>query len=321
LPDSPAEGAGLVPFVELLEINGIPLRDRVVQLQQTSSQPTPETRRLDAIARSLRFPPEERVALRYRNANGTIEEKTLTAEILFRRGTMPPYLSYRASRTLISPQGETYGYLRWTSFRDSAATIERLTGFLERLNREKIPGLVIDLRGNGGGSVALLISLLSYFWSPDNPLLLDRTFSERQDLATGDAIAYPSFEIPPDFPIAAPTPDVYYGGAIALLVGENCLSACEFFADWMQRYGRATAIGARATGGAGGSVIWVPLPEESLFTYTYTRELDRQGKPYIEGRGMQPKIRLPLTEEFVRAIAEGQDPVLEAALDYLDRRQ
>jgi C-terminal processing protease CtpA/Prc len=319
LAESPAEQAGIEPLMELLAVNGLPIGDRIAQLLPTSARATTETQRLDAIARSLLFAPAEQATLRYRNLEREIEEKTLTAEILPRRETAQLYHTYPTSRTLTSPQGRTYGYIRWTSFRDSEATIARFSRFLEQLNTQKIPGLVIDLRENGGGSVALLVSLLSYFWSFESPLLLNRTFSERQEPTRGATITYGPFEIPPDFPIFAPTPELYYGGSVAILVSENCLSACEFFADWMQRYGRATAIGTRATGGAGGSVQWVPLPEESMFTYTYTRELDLQRQAYIEGRGMQPALRVPLTQEFVQAVSEGQDPLLEAALDYLDR--
>ncbi|MDY6781773.1 MAG: S41 family peptidase [Cyanobacteriota bacterium] len=316
LPDSPAERAGIEALGELLAVNGIPMSDRISQLLAESSRATAETRRLDAIARSLAFAPGERATLRYRNATGEIEETTLTAEVPPRRGMAH---SYPASRTLTSPAGQTYGYFRLSSFLNSTSAIARFSDFLKTLNQREIPGLVIDLRDNGGGSVALLVSLLSFFWSAENPLLLDDTFSQRQDIESGNAIAYGSFEIPPDFPIFAPTPDLHYSGSVVILVGENCLSACEFFADWMQRYERATVIGTRATGGAGGSVTWVPLPEEALFTYTYTREVDRRGKPYIEGRGVQPTERVPLTQQSVRAMGEGEDPVLEAALKRLDR--
>ncbi|MBD2578538.1 S41 family peptidase [Oscillatoria sp. FACHB-1406] len=316
MPGSAADRAGIEPLSEIIATNGIAIRDRIAQLTQTSFAATPETRRLDAVTRALRFPARTPVALRYRTPTGTLQEKTLTAVWLPLPEPLDLARIYPTSRTL-ARGGKQYGYLRWTSFRDSSEEIARFRYSLNRFKQAGVSGLILDLRENEGGSVALLMSLLSFFWSENKPLLLDRTISERADIATGTFIPYSSFEIPANLPIFSPTPDSYYGGKVAILVSDKCVSACEFFADWMQRYGRGVAIGAHSTSGAGGSVAWVPLPDDTIFTYTYTRELDRQGQPYIEGRGVQPEVRVPITEEYARAILEGKDPLLEAAIDYL----
>lgn len=315
LPNSPAATAGIVPFAEILAVNNVPIRDRVVQLLTQSAQATPVTRRLEAVSRSLFFPVNTSVTLRYRNPNQPPQTATLTSNIF----TYPsPYrflgLPYQ---TLTASNHQTYGYAKWTNFMGDRQTFAELTAFIQTLNQRRIPGLILDLRHNSGGSVATLAHLISYFWSADNPLYLNESLSQRQDFQTQEKLTFSTFEIPPNLPIHAPEPDAYYDGEIVILVGPECASACEFFSDWMQRYKRATVIGSYATQGAGGAVTIVPLPEDITFTYTYTQELDLNQQPYIETKGIQPDILVPMTEDFIQAQLAQQDPILEKALQYL----
>lgn len=316
LPNSPAAQGGIVPLAEILAVNDIPMGDRISQLISQSSQATPVTRRLEAVSRSLFFPPNTPVTLRYRNPNQAIQTLTLTPTVL---NYPAPYtflgLPYQ---TLTSPQNQTYGYIKWTSFKSDRETWLELTQFIQTLNQRRIPGLILDLRYNGGGSVAALAQFISYFWSAENPLYLDRTLSQRFDIKTQENLSFSTFEIPPNLPIHAPDPNAYYGGEIVILVGSQCASACEFFSDWMQRYQRATVIGSHSTQGAGGAVTLVPLPENITFTYTYTQELDLNQNPYIEGIGVQPDILVPITEDFIQTQNTQKDPILEAALQHLD---
>jgi len=315
LPDSPAAAAGILPFAEILAVNGVPIGDRVAQLMTQLSQVTAENRRLKAVSRSLFFPDDTPIRLQYRNPNQPPQTVTLTSDNFTYNS---PYLFFGLPyQTLTSPGGQTYGYAQWTSFLGDRETFTELAAFIQTLNQRRIGGLILDLRRNSGGSVATLIQLISYFWTVENPLYLQETISQRRDIQTQEKLNFSTFEISPNFPIYAPEPNAYYGGKIVILIGTECISACEFFSDWMQRYQRATLIGSHRTKGAGGSVTIVPLPESITFTYTYTQELDLNQQPYIEARGVQPDILVPITEDFVRTQLSEKDPVLERALEYL----
>ncbi|MEC4803887.1 MAG: S41 family peptidase [Jaaginema sp. PMC 1079.18] len=318
LPESPAAQAGILPFAEIIAINEIPIQNRIEQLVSESALATPVTRRLEAVSRSLFFPPDTAITLRYRNPNQTVQTVTLTSEML---AYPTPYqflgLPYQ---TVTSPSNRTYGYGKWTSFMGDRAMLTELTEFIQMLNQRRIPGLILDLRHNGGGSVATLAQLITYFWHEENPLYLNQTMSQRFNLDTQEVVTFSSFEIPQTLPLYAPEPNAYYGGEIVILVSSECASACEFFSDWMQRYKRATIIGSHSTQGAGGSVTIVPLPENITFTYTYTQELDLDQNPYLEARGVQPDILVPITEDFIKTQMATKDPVLEAALNYLDNK-
>jgi C-terminal processing protease CtpA/Prc len=322
LPNSPAAQAGIVPLAEILAVNEVAIGDRVAELAVQSDRATPVTRRLDAVTRSLHFAPQTAVTLRYRNPNSEVQTATLSSQFL---AYPSPYtflgLPYQTLTSRDNKDGEippVYGYARWTSFSGDRASITELTDFIHTLNQRRIRGLVIDLRYNGGGSVAALALLISYFWNAENPLYLDRTLSQRLDLETQEPLTFSTFEIPPQLPLNAPHPHAYYGGKIVILVSDRCASACEFFSDWMQRYQRATIIGTHSTIGAGGAVTVVPLPENIEFTYTYTRELDLNHQPYIEAKGVQPDIVVPITEAFIQSQWAEQDPLLDAALQYLN---
>jgi hypothetical protein len=78
---------------------------------------------------------------------------------------------------------------------------------------------------------------------------------------------------------------------------------------------RAAIVGQYPTGGLGGSIDRVLMPEGEFFTFTQGRAVDPNGNIHIEGKGVPPTLRVPVNEETL--FSEG-DPVLEAAVGYLD---
>jgi hypothetical protein len=101
---------------------------------------------------------------------------------------------------------------------------------------------------------------------------------------------------------------------VAVLIGPNCNSACEFFAYDMTVQDRASVVGQYPTGGLGGSIDTVLMPEAEFFRYTAGRAVDMNGDIHIEGKGVPPTVKVPVTEETL--FSDG-DPVLDAAIDHL----
>jgi hypothetical protein len=77
---------------------------------------------------------------------------------------------------------------------------------------------------------------------------------------------------------------------------------------------RAVVIGHYPTAGLGGGIDRVAMPEDEEFTFTQGRSVDPNGEIHIEGIGVIPDIRVPVTEAAI--FGEG-DPVLIAAVTYL----
>ncbi|MFN2181022.1 MAG: S41 family peptidase, partial [Candidatus Promineifilaceae bacterium] len=111
-----------------------------------------------------------------------------------------------------------------------------------------------------------------------------------------------------------PPEDLRYDGEVAVLVGPNCNSACEFFSYDMTIDNRAAIVGQYPTAGLGGTIERVRLPEGELFQFTKGRAVDADGKIHIEGKGVVPTVQVPVNEE---TLFSGGDPVLQAAIVYL----
>lgn len=100
---------------------------------------------------------------------------------------------------------------------------------LTKLAAEKTDGLIIDLRGNGGGSLDEAIHLSGLF-IPSGPVVQVRDSSGRVSVSDD------------------PDPSLVYGGPLVVLVDRFSASASEIFAAAMQDYGRALIVGEQTFG-------------------------------------------------------------------------
>ncbi len=141
-----------------------------------------------------------------------------------------------------------------------------------------VRGLIIDVRGNSGGG-----------FDGDKAL---RNFR-------------------PDDPNEPKRPR--YGGPIAMLIDERCISAGEGWASWFVANKRARLFGA-TTAGASSQKETYPLTNGLYKVFFPIRA--RRGflnRP-IEGRGLEPDVPVRCKAED---LAAGKDTVLEAAREYL----
>ena len=150
------------------------------------------------------------------------------------------------------------------------------------------PGLIIDVRYNGGGFV--------------DQLIFERL---RRILAGMDSAR--NFE-------SATIPDVVFHGYLACVTNEYAASDGDFFSYFFKKYKLGPLIGMRTWGGVRGIRGFVPLmdggyvtrPEFSLYG------LDRQW--LIENHGVEPDIEVDNRPDLVM---KGRDPQLERAIEYL----
>ena len=112
------------------------------------------------------------------------------------------------------------------------STTRDVLALLQRLKREKIQGLVIDLRRNGGGSLEEAISLTGLFFK-SGPVVQTKGANERVVISTD------------------PSPGIAYDGPLVVLTSRQSASASEIFAAALQDYGRAVIVGDKSTFGKG----------------------------------------------------------------------
>ena len=108
--------------------------------------------------------------------------------------------------------------------KDYVSTTRDTRKLLAELKAENVDGIVIDLAGNGGGSLSEAISLTGLFIK-SGPVVQVRDSHDRLEIDrdTDDSIAY--------------------NGPLAVLVNRFSASASEIFAGALQDYGRATILG------------------------------------------------------------------------------
>ncbi|MFC1665333.1 carboxy terminal-processing peptidase [Pseudomonadota bacterium] len=111
-------------------------------------------------------------------------------------------------------------------YRSTTRDVQRL---LAELQKEKVNGIVVDLRGNGGGSLIEATSLTGLF------------------IASGPIVqvqgASGKLQVNRD-----PDPGISYRGPLAVLVDRNSASASEIFSAAIQDYGRGIIIGETTFG-------------------------------------------------------------------------
>ena len=113
-------------------------------------------------------------------------------------------------------------------FKSTTRDVKNL--LLPLVNDDNIDGLVIDLRGNGGGSLTEVIDLSALFIGANKTIVQTRGFE-------GDTDAQ-----------ASTREDLIYSGPMVVLIDRLSASASEIFAGSMQDQGRAVIAGSTSFG-------------------------------------------------------------------------
>jgi len=184
------------------------------------------------------------------------------------------------------------GYIRLNEFNSQAP--RQLKAALIDLLAENPRGLILDLRDDPGGLVTVAIDVGSEFIA-QGVIMSERGKDREEDHeAQGGGLAT---EIP-----------------LVVLVNGGSASASEIVAGAIQDYGRGILIGER-TMGKGSVQVQHQLSDGSGLRITIAHWFTPHGR-LIEGEGLIPDVEVHVADED---LAEGLDPPLELAIDYLER--
>ncbi len=167
----------------------------------------------------------------------TAADKPSIIEIVREKVILQDQLVKKETRTYNS-NGKTYkiGIINVPAFYNDArsgvsnyhSTTRDMKLVLDSLRRENVDGIVVDLRENGGGSLAEAISLTGLF------------------IKTGPVV---QVREPENIEVDADEdPSVAYSGPMAVLVDRFSASASEIFSGAIQDYGRGLIIGTQTYG-------------------------------------------------------------------------
>ena len=159
------------------------------------------------------------------------------------------------------------------------------------------PGLILDLRGNGGGNSAYADQMAGRLLS--EPFAYGRdTYAAR--LPTRAWRKWMTFRVTPREPV--------YTGPVVVIVDTSTFSSAEQFLVSLVDSGRVQTVG-RATGGGSGNPTVFRLPGERDVRFSTANFIRNDGTP-IEGVGIVPDVPVSWSVEDFR---QGRDPDLEAA--------
>lgn len=189
---------------------------------------------------------------------------------------------------------EDLAYVKLSEFNGIATSRMRET--LRELLAEEPRGLILDLRGNPGGYLHVVVEITSEFID-DGLVLIEESKdgSQTQHAAITGGMAR---EIP-----------------LVVLIDERTASASEIMAGAIQDHQRGTLMG-ETTFGKGSVQVAHTLSDGSSLRVTIRHWLTPNGRE-INGVGLTPDIEVELTETDRE---EGRDPQLEQAVEYLLRR-
>ena len=162
-----------------------------------------------------------------------------------------------------------------------SSTTSDVKRFVEELKVDKVDGIVIDLRDNGGGSLTEAIDLTGLF-IPKGPVVqVKESTGETEVYADKDGGA------------------VVYDGPMAVLVNRFSASASEIFAAAIQDYKRGIIVGGQTFGkGTVQTLIdlnqWLPKEPEKVGQVKMTiQKFYRINGSSTQHKGVTPDIELP----------------------------
>jgi carboxyl-terminal processing protease len=164
---------------------------------------------------------------------------------------------------------------------------------VEKLKKQGIDGLILDLRDDGGGSLIDAVDITGLFIESGPVVQVQNSFEERKSLVDND-------------------PSVIYDGPMVVLVNKFSASASEIVAAALQDYGRAVIVGGKHTHGKGSVQTIIDLnqniPLLNLHKYKDLGALKvmiqmfyRVNGSSTQYKGVEPDIVLPDLFEHIKS--------------------
>jgi carboxyl-terminal processing protease len=289
---TPGFEAGLMPSDEVRKINGL-ATDRMTMAEAVEM---------------LRGEPGEKVTITIsRPQTGEIKEFTVARAVI----KVPSVVD-----AVVLPAEQTgnrkIGYLRLTQFNEPTA--RELATALDKLDKQGIEALVIDLRFNPGGLLTSAVDVCAQFVPPKTRVVYTEGRLGKRDYNT------------------RAVPGGFRKYPVAILINGSSASGSEIVAGALKDLHRAILVG-ETTFGKGSVQSVVSLPDGSAMRFTTAKYYTPSRRP-IHEHGVAPDIRCTLTlneeaqiyrsrqrregtGEGYAATHKTRDPQLDRAVDAL----
>src|SRR5437667_5656500 len=272
MEDTPAAKAGILSGDQILKINGSSTERMDLQ---------------DAV-NILRGPPGGKVTLTLlRPSTKEIKEYTLErVEIKVQ--------SIKGTRLLDTELTGPHkiGHIRLIQFNEPTA--DDLSKALDELQKQGMQALILDLRNNPGGLLNSAVDVCAQFLPPNTKVVSTqgRVASQEREYSTSEAA-----KERPHFPMA-------------VLANEGSASGAEIVSGALKDLHRAILVG-ETTFGKGSVQNVMQLPDGSAVRFT-TAKYYTPSKQIIQGNGVTPNIRVPMSAEQEHALFASRNSDIKA---------
>lgn len=174
-------------------------------------------------------------------------------------------------------------------------TYDQFSSALNKLEKDDMDSLIIDLRGNSGGYLTTVTQMLSIFFDRDTVIY---------KMKTKDKIE--------EFKSIYPGQKKY---KVLILIDENSASASEIMAGAMKEKYGATLVG-KTTYGKGTVQSTADLSDGTMIKYTIQEWLTPNGES-VTDKGIKPDYEVDLSEEYKKNPNNDNDDQLKKALELL----
>jgi carboxyl-terminal processing protease len=292
-PDSEAARAGVRPGMVVRTVGGRPVAEALAAARSdVGSSSSERAERVLTYLRLIAGAPGSALELGLARADGTPLDVRLTRRTV----SAAPRFDAR-----LLPSG--YAYVRFDRFRPPVAgqLKEALTRFKDA------PGLILDLRANGGGDGREGAKVAGYFFDDRVAVARLVTRSGKPPSALMGLVSFPE-ELR-----AGEKGGRLYSNPVVVLVNEGTGSTSELIANALQEQRRAYVIGTRSCGCVLGVLKHRELKGGGALAISEIAFVTPTGRK-LEGEGVTPDKSVTVTLKDFQA---GRDAALEEAEAYL----
>ncbi|HBR33053.1 MAG TPA: tail-specific protease [Firmicutes bacterium] len=227
--------------------------DLILKVTQGDGEPVDLTNMpVDEAVQYIRGKKGTEVSLTIKKPDGQLEEITIVRDVVVIEETYAKSAVIKTGKT-----GPKVGYITLPSFyhdfnqpngRTSSGDVRKE---LEKLKKEQVAGVVLDLRNNGGGALDDAVKMAGLFIE-SGPIVQSKD-------QKGDITVFRD-----------PDAGIVYDGPLVVMVNSLSASASEIVAAALQDYGRAVIVGSDHTFGKGTVQGMVNL--DYFLDYLYPRQ-------------------------------------------------
>jgi carboxyl-terminal processing protease len=206
--------------------------DLIIKVAQGKEDPVDIAgMRLDDVVKKIKGPKGTEVRLTVKKVDGSVKVISIVREVVEIEETY-------AKSSIVNKNGKTYGIIYLPKFyidfenKDNRDAAKDVAIEVERLKKQGVDGIIMDMRDNGGGSLKTVVDIAGLF-IPEGPIVQVRSAGKKKEILS-DA-----------------DPKVQWDGPLVVLVNNFSASASEIFAAAIQDYNRGLILGSKQTYGKG----------------------------------------------------------------------